>query len=386
MHSINQTTYIVIIVLLVIALFISLLALFRIRRRLKSRLFRLLEQYNSRIQDLEKEISRLNYIIADYKRRLKLVGKDTEINIQNVDVNELMLEKQQLEREREHLKEKTKRLWEQSLAIHKEKERIDRLRREIEARHREMVDSVNYALRIQTALLPKPDYLQQVLREYFVLWMPKQIVSGDFYWVKKVRNRLFIVASDCTGHGVPGAFMSLLGISFLEQIIGTNPMLQAHEVLEELRRMVIQALQQTEKSETKDGMDMALLIVNTDTLDVQFAGANNPVYVYRNGELIDLKPVKNPIGIYFRQKPFQKIDIKATHDDVFYLFSDGFADQFNGQTGRKMTKKRFREILLKLNHDQIPVQDQGEALKQIILEWKGDSRQVDDIMVVGVRL
>ena len=382
----SVTIYIVLIALLAILLAFSLFILFRLRRRFKSRMLRLLEDYNRRISDLEKEINRLNYVIADYKRRLKLGGKEVELNMQNVDVNELMLEKQQLERERQHLQEKTKRLWEQSLAIHKEKERIDQLRREIEARHREMVDSVNYALRIQTALLPKHEYLSSVLREYFVLWMPKQIVSGDFYWVKKQGGRLFIVASDCTGHGVPGAFMSLLGISFLEQIVSANPMIEAHQVLEQLRQMVINALQQTKESETKDGMDMALVIVDTQTREAQFAGANNPAYMVRQGQLIELKPVKNPIGIYFRQKPFEKIDFTISQEDIIYMFSDGYADQFNGKTGRKLTKKRFKEILLKLNHDQIPLKDQGKVLKEIILDWRGDARQVDDIMVIGVRI
>ncbi len=378
--------YIVIIVLLTIFLAVILLAFFRLRRRFKTRMQKVLVTYNQRINDLQKEIDRLNYIVSDYKRRLKLVGKDTELNLQDIGVIGLMLEKQQLERERQHLQEKTKRLWEQSLAIHKEKERIDQLRKEIEARHREMVDSVNYALRIQTALLPKKEYLDQVFREYFVLWMPKQIVSGDFYWVKKVGSRLFIVASDCTGHGVPGAFMSLLGISFLEQIVGNNPMQDADNILDQLRKMVINALQQSQSSETKDGMDLALLIVDTDTMKAQYAGANNPVYMYRQGQLIELKPVKNPIGIYFRQKPFEKIDLQITHEDIFYMFSDGYPDQFNGQTGRKITKKRFKEILIKLNVDGIPLNEQGEVLKQILLEWKGQARQVDDIMVLGMRI
>ncbi len=382
----NVTIYLVLIALLTISLALTLFVLFRLRRRFKSRMLRLLEDYNRRIDDLEKEINRLNYIIADYKRRLKLGGKEVELNMQNVDVNELMLEKQQLERERQHLQEKTKRLWEQSLAIHKEKERIDQLRREIEARHKEMVDSVNYALRIQTALLPKHDYMARVLREYFVLWMPKQIVSGDFYWVKKVGNRLFIVASDCTGHGVPGAFMSLLGISFLEQIVVANPIIEAHQMLEELRQMVINALQQTKDSETKDGMDMALIIVDTQTREAQFAGANNPAYIVHQGQLVELKPVKNPIGIYLRQKPFQKIDFTITQEDTIYMFSDGYPDQFNVKTGRKFTKKRFKEILLKLNQDQIPLKDQGQVLEEIILDWRGDARQVDDIMVLGVKV
>ncbi len=386
MQDINMTKiYIALLAVLFILLIISLYAFFRLKRKLKKRLLKNLENYNSQLHDLEKEINRLNYIIADYKGRLKLKGKDIEISADNIDVNELILQKQQLEREQQHLQEKTKRLWEQSLAIHKEKERIDKLRREIEARHREMVDSVNYALRIQTALLPRREYLDQLYREYFVLWMPKQIVSGDFYWAKKIGSRIFTVASDCTGHGVPGAFMSLLGISFLEQIIGANPNLRADEVLEKMRDMVINALQQTQQSQTKDGMDMALIIVDTQTMKAQLAGANNPVYMYREQELMEFKPVKNPVGIYFKQRPFEMHELQITHDDVFYLSSDGYADQFNAKIGRKLTRKRFKEIIIKMNQEEIPVKDQGEFLKEAITEWMSGGMQVDDIMVVGLR-
>jgi len=381
-------TYILllIIVLLILSNIFLFFIIIKQRRLFKRKLSKSLNLYNSRIRELEKEIKRLNYIIVDYKGRLKLTGKDVEINTKDLDVNELILEKQQLQREREHLQQKTKRLWEQSLAIHKVKERIDGLRKEIERRHREMVDSVNYALRIQRALLPKEDIFSKLVKEYFILWMPKQIVSGDFYWLKKIVTRLIVVAADCTGHGVPGAFMSLLGISFLEQITSSKPELHADEILEELRDKVITALQQDESSETKDGMDLALVIIDTQTMDAEYAGANNPLFIYRDNEIMELKPVRNPIGIYLRQKSFNRIDLKVRHEDIFYMFSDGYIDQFNGKTKNKLTKKRFRNILIKLNEDQIPLKEQGDFLKQIIIDWKSDTYQLDDILVIGFRI
>ncbi len=384
MLNISLLTLIIYTVLLILIIVLLVMVL-TMKKRFKRRLIRILEEYNIRIREYEEEIKRLNYIISEYKAKLKISGKEVDVNVNNLDVNELLLQKQELERERQHLKEKTKRLWEQSLAIHKEKERIDQLRREIEARHKEMVDSVNYASRIQAALLPKKEFLQHLFKEYFVLWLPKQIVSGDFYWVKKIQNRLFIVGADCTGHGVPGAFMSLLGISFLEQIISASPWMDAAQILEQMRIHVMNALQQSSASETKDGMDMALVIVETNTKNAQFAGANNPAYLVRDNQLIEFKPTKNPIGIYFRQRPFEKIDFQLQENDVIYLFSDGYADQFNGETGRKLTKKRFKKLLLDMNTENIPVSQQGKFLEQFIRDWMGQSRQIDDIMVFGIK-
>ncbi len=377
---------ILIAILTVLLLFIAVKCL-KIRAKFERKFEQKLKPYLIQINDLQAEIKRLNFLIEQYKNQNKKSLEPLDLTKANIDINELIAEKQRLEQEKQSLKEKTKKLWEQSLAIHREKDRIDAMRREIEKRHKEVTDSINYASRIQTALLPGEQEFAKIFKEYFILWKPREIVSGDFYWLNRFKNRIFLVAADCTGHGVPGAFMSLLGISFLNEIINSNPYLQANEILEILRQKVINSLGETEDTKRpKDGMDMALIIIDANKNTLQYSGANNPAYIVRNQDIIELKPVRAPIGYYLVEKKFKNIDLELQPNDVIYLFSDGYFDQFGGPDGKtKFTRKRFKQLLIEMNKRQLPLEDQKLVLWEVLKEWKKDTRQIDDILVIGVK-
>jgi serine phosphatase RsbU (regulator of sigma subunit) len=293
----------------------------------------------------------------------------------------------------------------------------------IEEIHKEVTDSINYAKRIQEAVLPVSEQARLALGEHFVLFKPKDIVSGDFYFSTKVSNLLIVAVADCTGHGVPGAFMSMLGISFLNEIVLKQEIHNASHVLNHLRIEIISALQQKGvHGEQKDGMDISLLVVNTDTNECQWAGANNPLYIIPsvilnereeqlsceaksnsshsdfaaqensssampqndNRDLFELKGDKMPIAIYPIMKEFTNHVFSLQKGDSVYLFTDGYADQFGGLKGRKFMYKKFKEILI--NNSQKPMNEQLEILDVIFKEWKGQYSQIDDVTVLGIRI
>ncbi|HAN76639.1 MAG TPA: hypothetical protein DCQ31_02105 [Bacteroidales bacterium] len=257
-------------------------------------------------------------------------------------------------------------------------------RDQIAHQNEQITDSIQYARRIQTALLPPVELFNETLPDHFVLNKPRNIVSGDFYWMTKKENKIFIAVADCTGHGVPGAFMSMLGIAFLNEISNKLETLNAAQILDELRNNVIASLRQTGKEkESKDGMDMALCVINIKTLEMEFAGANNPVLILRNSEVISLKPDKMPIGIYTKAKEnFTNNEFQLEKHDKIYLFSDGYIDQFGEETGRKFMIKNFKEMLVDINT--LPMDDQRIKLNAAIENWMGSHPQIDDILVVGL--
>ena len=269
--------------------------------------------------------------------------------------------------------------------IMRQKAFVETQRDEIVEKNQQITDSIQYAKRIQTAVLP-PDYqISQAFPEHFIFYRPRNIVSGDFYFMTQIGHEAILVAADCTGHGVPGAFMSMLGLTFLSQIT-SDEKLTASEILEKLREHVIAALRQTGKQgEAKDGMDLALVKLNLDTLEGQYAGAYNPMYLVRNNELISYAGDKMPIGIYFRgQKEFTNHRVQFEKGDRFYLFSDGYVDQFGGPKNQKFMSKRFKELLLDIH--QLPMAEQENILYRRITDWRGDFDQVDDMIVIGVEL
>jgi len=255
---------------------------------------------------------------------------------------------------------------------------------------KEITDSINYACQIQSAVIPSTEIIAGKVSDYFVLFKPRDIVSGDFYWATTKENKLVVAAVDCTGHGVPGAFMSMLGIAFLNEIVnrlfekhGNN--LKACGILNELRERVITSLHQTGKlGENQDGMDMALCIIDTDTNQLQYAGANNPLYLIRNNVLTEFKADKMPIGIHYTTLPFTNNIIDLQKNDTVYIFSDGYADQFGGESGTKFKKKSFQEMLVKLQDFSMP--EQKKKLEQQFDNWKGIYEQIDDIIVIGLRI
>ncbi len=259
--------------------------------------------------------------------------------------------------------------------------------------HKSIMDSIFYARRIQEALLPPDELLKELLPEYFVLFKPRDIVSGDFYWATEHEGKAILVAADCTGHGVPGAFMSMLGISFLNEIVNKIDTVESHLILNELRANVKKSLRQTGKeNEAKDGMDLALCIIDYNNMQMEYSGAFNSLYLIREGELIKYDADRMPIGIYIREKDtFTKHVVKLQKGDSFYIFSDGFVDQFGGPKGSKLMTKRFKELLLE-NYTK-PMSEQKDILDRYLNDWqsftneKGDTyRQIDDILVIGVRV
>lgn len=253
-------------------------------------------------------------------------------------------------------------------------------------KNQEISDSIHYASRIQSAILPPAEYMHDVLPEHFILDKPRDIVSGDFYWLAKKENKLIVAVADCTGHGVPGAFMSMLGVAFLNEIVNQNEILKADEILNRLRLNVIKSLHQTGKEgEATDGMDISLCVIDRLSKKIQFSGANNPLYIFRNNELIELKADKMPISIHSRVNiPFTLHETDTLENDVIYLFSDGYVDQFGGNDRKKFKFKPFKNILSEIHKK--PMDEQKLILEKSYNEWKGKLEQVDDILVMGIRI
>jgi serine phosphatase RsbU (regulator of sigma subunit) len=240
-----------------------------------------------------------------------------------------------------------------------------------------------YAKRIQTALIPSLELFSDKL-EHFVLYKPLAIVSGDFYWVSAQSNPQVIISADCTGHGVPGAFMSMLGVTLLNEIINGKHILMPDQIIENLRQGIIKSLKQVaEEDSIKDGMDIAVCVVDFDKNILWYAGANSPLYLVRGGELTHYRADKMPVAIHYRMEPFtlHKIDIQK--GDAFYIFSDGFADQFGGPKQKKFMSMQLRETLVAMAG--MPMLQQGERLNEIFEGWRGDSPQIDDVTLIGVR-
>jgi len=254
---------------------------------------------------------------------------------------------------------------------------------------KEITDSIQYAKRIQNAILPTRKMFTDDLEDYFILFQPRDIVSGDFYWMAKQNEKLIITAADCTGHGVPGAFMSMLGVSFLNEIVNKGQLSESHLILDKLRENVIESLHQTGKDdEAKDGMDIALCVFDTNKNELQFSGAYNPLYIVRKQsetpEIIEVKPDRMPIGIYMStMKPYTQKIIPIQKGDTFYIFSDGYIDQFGGQKGLKLKSRNFKEILLEIQH--LSMQEQKHYLENYMKNWRDSRNQIDDILIIGIR-
>lgn len=251
---------------------------------------------------------------------------------------------------------------------------------------KEITDSIQYASRIQNAILPPEEYIRTLLPDHFLIYRPRDIVSGDYYWMTEKNGKIITMVADCTGHGVPGAFMSMLGVAFLNEIISKHENPKVDLILNELRAQVIKSLHQTGKEgENQDGMDVSLYIIDIETMELEYAGANNPLLVFRGDEMFELKGDKMPIGIHTNaDKPFSKSHLKLMKGDMLYTFSDGYPDQFGGPKGKKFMIKRFREILSENHSKGIP--EQKKILENILDDWMHNSNQIDDIIVMGVRI
>ncbi|MGC1391338.1 MAG: SpoIIE family protein phosphatase [Bacteroidales bacterium] len=256
----------------------------------------------------------------------------------------------------------------------------------IEAQKQEITSSIEYASRIQMAMLPEDWHFRYSFDDYFIIFKPRDIVSGDFYWIAEDEEHIFFTVADCTGHGVPGAFMSTLGISTLDEIITNNTDLKANKVLNLLREKIKTSLHQTGKQgEATDGMDVAFCILHKDRKKLEFSGAYNSLLIFQGGELREYRADRMPIGIYYGEKEtFTNFEIDIQKGDTIYIFSDGFADQFGGTKGLKYMKYNLKKLLSEIYNK--PMDEQRIILENEFEKWKGSNNQVDDVTVIGVRI
>jgi len=279
--------------------------------------------------------------------------------------------------------------------IREQKDEIERQKEKIEKQNRNLKDSIRYASRIQSALLPSQPKMNRLLQNHFLYFEPRDIVSGDFYWIDEYNGKTIVAVADCTGHGVPGAFVSVLGISFLNDIIQKagigNEDINPAAVLDDLREKLKESLTRSEtESKTYDGMDIAVCIIDRENELMEFSGAIHPIYIVRktgeeNKELEKVRTDRHSISVFGRRMhSYSSTRISISKDDMIYMFSDGYADQFGGAKGRKFLSKNFRNMLFKISDE--PLETQRELLIDIITDWRGEHRQVDDILVLGFRV
>jgi serine phosphatase RsbU (regulator of sigma subunit) len=268
----------------------------------------------------------------------------------------------------------------------KQKDEIEYQNQRLEELYKDVTDSIRYAKRLQYSILPPAEMVQAICPDSFVLFKPKDIVSGDFYWFEKMGNKSYCSAVDCTGHGVPGAFMSLVGANGLNAAVREHHTNKPSMILDELNSFVSESLNKgSEDNDIRDGMDLSLVAIDYDKLELEYSGANNPLYIIRDGEFIIIKADKFAIGSFEpRTKTYTNQLIKLQKGDQIYMFSDGYADQFGGYKGKKFLYKTFREELLRV-HKEEP-EAQRVELNKTIESWQGDYAQVDDILVIGIRI
>jgi serine phosphatase RsbU (regulator of sigma subunit)/HAMP domain-containing protein len=268
----------------------------------------------------------------------------------------------------------------------RQKEEIETKNGQLEILYKQVTDSILYAKRIQDAILPPDSLIRELVPECFVLFKPKDIVSGDFYWFDKKDELVYFAAVDCTGHGVPGAFMSLVGHNILKDIVNNTDTKKPGEMLNKMRDGVVKTLHaDTDEKSAKDGMDMTLCAINYKTLELQYAAAYNALYIVRSGNLMEYPANKFPIGKFVGEhRDFDNQVVQLKKGDTIYCFSDGYADQFGGPKGKKFMVGNFRKLLTEVSKSEI--KDQRYILDKALTDWQGSHEQVDDILLIGVRV
>ncbi|MCU0445372.1 MAG: tetratricopeptide repeat protein [Microscillaceae bacterium] len=294
-------------------------------------------------------------------------------------------QKKEIELKSNALEEQKNKIEIQNDSINRKNETLEATFKEIERKNKDITASINYAKRIQESMLPRNSRIFESLPDHFVLFRPRDIVSGDFYWYAHRDGKTILAALDCTGHGVPGAFMTMLGDSYLNQIIKLQGITEPDEILDELHNSIGIALNQ-EVTKNQDGMDVALCVIDHTKKIMEFAGASRPLLIVQDGQAQSIESSKLPVGGF--QKDRERIFTKHTFDiskpTVFYIFSDGYQDQFGGARGRKFSKNRLEEALVEHHH--LPMVEQKRALNTTLIDWMGENRQMDDILVIGVRV
>jgi serine phosphatase RsbU (regulator of sigma subunit)/Tfp pilus assembly protein PilF len=336
-------------------------------------------------------IQRLN---LTRKQKQIIEDKNQKLDQQNIEIT---AQHAAIEEKNEELNQLVEEVTSQRDEIESQRDLVLTQKDQIETIHHEISESINYATRIQKAILPETKILDQYLSEHFVLFKPKDKVSGDFYWWTHIENHTVITAADSTGHGVPGAFMSMLGSSYLREIVQKEYITHTGVILRKLRKEIIKSLKQKgEMGEQKDGMDMAIISIDHETNKVQFSGANNPLYILTNRKLehykplpsfenfYEIKPDKMPISIYQKMDNFTAHEFQLEKGDLLFMFSDGFADQFGGPRGKKFKYKPFKRLLSE--NRELPLAELKNILNQTFIDWKGELDQIDDVVVLGLKL
>jgi len=341
-----------------------------------------------------KQKKKHNLLLQEQKEEIQVQNEEIMAQRENLyDLNEELVQKNEVisesleenERQRNSLANLAWELQEKAEVIEKQRDELFHSKKEI-------TDSIVYAERIQNAILPTPEMVREVFPESFIFYRPKNIISGDFYWVSNIRGYKIFAIGDCTGHGVPGGIMSMLGIAYLSDIINKDHITKAGDVLEEMRRQIIESLHQYKKSdddESYDGMDMAVCALNEATMELQFAGANLPIYIFKKGSPNDQDPIilredRMPIAQFIKIEPFHNYTLQVEKGDMIYLFTDGYSDQFGGHAGKKYNLSKFRSLLASIHH--LSAKEQEQAIISTFETWRGNMFQVDDVLVMGVRI
>jgi serine phosphatase RsbU (regulator of sigma subunit) len=296
----------------------------------------------------------------------------------------LLIMRKNLQEYAEDMEEKVRQ---RTAEVVRQKEEIEKQSEQIAELYEQVKDSILYAKRIQEAILPSKEEINKALKNSMVLFRPKDIVSGDFYWFSEKPDRAIIVAADCTGHGVPGALMSMIGSSLLNEIVNEKGILEPAKILLALKHGVINALnKQSSGEQTKDGMDMAIISIPTKGNVIEYAGANNPLWMVRDGEILETRGDRQPVGFFGDNldTPYTNHTVEIQPEDAIYLFTDGYADQFGGPNGKKFKYSQFKKLIVDVNDKSMS--DQRDILNDRIEDWMGvEEEQIDDILVIGIR-
>ncbi|MEA2041716.1 MAG: SpoIIE family protein phosphatase, partial [Bacteroidota bacterium] len=322
--------------------------------------------------------------------RLKLKNKKLEAIITE-RTKEITEKNTELQTQKEEIETQRDTLAGQKDEIESQRDSLSEKNVEIEKQNKHITDSISYAKNIQQAILPTQLQIKNLLPDNFIYYRPKDIVSGDFYWFAERKDSVYFAAADCTGHGVPGAFMSMLGVSLLNNIVNSSRKkeLMPSDILSQLTEQIIESLHQTgDPDEAKDGMDISLCKIDRKTNKAVFAGAFNPLYLVWNDEIRVIEPNRRPVGIYEFQdkvKPFKDEAFDVRKGDMLYSFSDGYVDQFGGKRGRKFNIGNFKKLLLKIH--KLPLEEQQKKIHETMHLWmKDEPSQIDDMLIVGVRI
>lgn len=269
--------------------------------------------------------------------------------------------------------------------VKKQKVIIEEKNRQVQEKNREILDSINYAKRIQTAILPSLQLREKVLPDHFVFYEPKDIVAGDFYWLEETKDSIIVAVADCTGHGVPGAMMSVVCHNALNRSVKEFGLRKPGEILDKTREIIVDELSKNQQ-DVSDGMDISLCTWNKSNNEITWAGANNPLWIWKkeSSEIIEIKPNKQPIGKHFDMQPFTSHKVELEKGDRIYLITDGYADQFGGPESKKFKSKNLKNLLVQISNKKI--HQQIDILKSTFFKWKGELEQIDDVCIMGIEI